>query len=40
MLDYLEARTSVVFTPPPVHPDYLNLPGAAVGGRALGVCPV
>src|ERR1700749_2103972 len=26
MLDYLEARTSVVFTPPPVHPDYLNLP--------------
>ena len=39
MLDYLEARTSVVFTPPPVHPDYLNLPGAAVGGRALGAIP-
>ena len=36
VLDYLEARSSVVFTPPPVHPDYLNLPGAAVGGRALG----
>ncbi len=39
MLDYLEARTSVVFTPPRVHPDYLNLPGAAVGGRALGAVP-
>jgi succinate dehydrogenase/fumarate reductase flavoprotein subunit len=36
VLDYLEARTGVVFTSPPVHPDYLNLPGAAVGGRALG----
>ncbi len=36
VLDYLEARTSVVFASPPVHPDYLNLPGAAVGGRALG----
>src|SRR5579871_4595745 len=32
VLDYLEQRTSVVFTPPPVHPDYRNLPGAAVGG--------
>jgi succinate dehydrogenase/fumarate reductase flavoprotein subunit len=39
VLDYLEARTSVVFAPPPVHPDYLNLPGAAVGGRALGAAP-
>lgn len=39
VLDYLEQRTAVVFTPPPVHPDYLNLPGAAVGGRALGVVP-
>src|SRR5215470_7486134 len=38
-LDYLEARTSVVFAPPPVHPDYRDLPGAAVGGRALGVLP-
>jgi succinate dehydrogenase/fumarate reductase flavoprotein subunit len=37
MLDYLQARTSIVFAPPPVHPDYLNLPDAAVGGRALGV---
>ena len=36
VLDYLEARTGVVFTSPPVHPDYLNLPGAAIGGRALG----
>ena len=36
VLDYLEARTSVIFTAPPVHPDYLNLPGAAIGGRALG----
>jgi succinate dehydrogenase/fumarate reductase flavoprotein subunit len=39
VLDYLEQRTALVFTPPPVHPDYLNLPGAAVGGRALGVVP-
>jgi succinate dehydrogenase/fumarate reductase flavoprotein subunit len=36
VLDYLERRSSVVFTPPPVHPDYRNLPGAAIGGRALG----
>ncbi len=35
-LDYLERRTSVVFAPPPIHPDYRDLPGAAVGGRALG----
>jgi succinate dehydrogenase/fumarate reductase flavoprotein subunit len=39
MLDYLERRTSVVFSPPLVHPDYRNLPGAAVGGRALGAIP-
>jgi succinate dehydrogenase/fumarate reductase flavoprotein subunit len=39
VLDYLERRTSVVFVPPPVHPDYRDLPGAAVGGRALGVVP-
>ena len=39
VLDYLERRTGVVFMPPPVHPDYRNLPGAAVGGRALGVVP-
>jgi succinate dehydrogenase/fumarate reductase flavoprotein subunit len=37
VLDYLEERTSVAFIPPPVHPDYHALPGAAVGGRALGV---
>jgi succinate dehydrogenase/fumarate reductase flavoprotein subunit len=39
MLDYLERRTSVVFSPPPVHPDYRDLPGAALGGRALGAVP-
>ncbi|WP_375776014.1 FAD-binding protein [Bradyrhizobium sp. ma5] len=39
MLDYLEQRTSVVFSPPPVHPDYRDLPGAATGGRALGAVP-
>jgi succinate dehydrogenase/fumarate reductase flavoprotein subunit len=39
MIDYLERRTSVVFAPPPVHPDYRDLPGAAVGGRALGAVP-
>ncbi len=27
------------FIPPPVHPDYHALPGAAVGGRALGAAP-
>jgi succinate dehydrogenase/fumarate reductase flavoprotein subunit len=39
MLDYLERKSSVVFAPPPVHPDYRDLPGAAVGGRALGAVP-
>ena len=39
MLDYLEQRTSVRFAAPPVHPDYKNLPGAAIGGRALGAVP-
>src|SRR3954451_7594005 len=39
VLDYLEERTSVAFTTPPVHPDYHALPGAAVGGRALGAAP-
>ena len=39
VLDYLECRTSLAFTPPPVHPDYRREPGAAVGGRALGVAP-
>jgi succinate dehydrogenase/fumarate reductase flavoprotein subunit len=39
MLDYLERSTSVVFAPSPVHPDYRDLPGAAVGGRALGAVP-
>jgi FAD binding domain len=34
-LDDLEARTSLRFTAPPVHPDYKALPGAALGGRAL-----
>jgi succinate dehydrogenase/fumarate reductase flavoprotein subunit len=39
VLDYLEQRSSVAFIPPPVHPDYHALPGAAVGGRALGAAP-
>jgi FAD binding domain len=39
VLDYLAERTSVAFIPPPVHPDYHALPGAAVGGRALGAAP-
>jgi succinate dehydrogenase/fumarate reductase flavoprotein subunit len=39
VLDYLEQRSSVAFIAPPVHPDYHALPGAAVGGRALGVVP-
>jgi hypothetical protein len=39
VLDYLEQRTSVRFAPPPVHPDYKNLPGAATGGRALSAVP-
>ena len=39
VLDYLAERTSVTFIPPPVHPDYLALPGAALGGRALGAAP-
>jgi succinate dehydrogenase/fumarate reductase flavoprotein subunit len=39
MLDYLERRSSVAFVPPPVHPDYHVLPGAAAGGRALGAVP-
>ena len=39
VLDYLAQRTSVAFAPPPVHPDYLALPGAATGGRALGALP-
>ena len=39
VLDYLQQKTSVAFMPPPVHPDYHNQPGAARGGRALGVLP-
>ena len=39
VLDYLEQRSSVAFIPPPVHPDYHALRGAAVGGRALGAVP-
>ena len=35
VLDDLERRTSLRFVPPPVHPDYRDLPGAAIGGRAL-----
>ena len=39
VLDYLEQKTSVQFAAPPVHPDYKDLPGAAIGGRALGAVP-
>lgn len=39
VLDDLEARSSVRFTAPPVHPDYKALPGAAIGGRALAAVP-
>ncbi|MGY4623348.1 glycine/D-amino acid oxidase-like deaminating enzyme [Bradyrhizobium sp. USDA 4486] len=39
VLDYLEQKTSVQFAAPAVHPDYKNLPGAAIGGRALGAIP-
>jgi succinate dehydrogenase/fumarate reductase flavoprotein subunit len=39
VLDYLEKKTSVRFLPPPLHPDYKDLPGAAIGGRALGAVP-
>ncbi|TAI65545.1 FAD-binding dehydrogenase [Bradyrhizobium sp. Leo170] len=39
VLDYLQQKASVAFTPPPVHPDYHARPGAAIGGRALGVLP-
>lgn len=39
VLDYLQQRTSVAFLPPPVHPDYHAQPGAALGGRALGILP-
>ncbi|MGT2438638.1 FAD-dependent oxidoreductase [Bradyrhizobium betae] len=39
VLDYLERKTSVRFAASPVHPDYKNLPGAAIGGRALGAIP-
>ncbi|MGY3149315.1 succinate dehydrogenase/fumarate reductase flavoprotein subunit [Bradyrhizobium sp. USDA 3397] len=39
MLDYLARRTSVLFAAPPMHPDYKDLPGAAIGGRALGAVP-
>ncbi|MGY4504076.1 succinate dehydrogenase/fumarate reductase flavoprotein subunit [Bradyrhizobium sp. GM24.11] len=38
VLDYLK-KTSVRFAAPPVHPDYKHLPGAAIGGRALGAVP-
>jgi hypothetical protein len=39
-LDYLEARTEVKFTAPPMHPDYhSNQPGRALAGRALAALP-
>ncbi|MHC4042081.1 FAD-dependent oxidoreductase [Bradyrhizobium sp. 23AC] len=39
VLDYLEQKTNVRFAAPPIHPDYKQLPGAAIGGRALGAVP-
>ena len=39
VLDDLEARSSLRFDAPPVHPDYKALPGAAIGGRALAAAP-
>jgi succinate dehydrogenase/fumarate reductase flavoprotein subunit len=39
VLDDLERRSSVSFVPPPLHPDYHDLPGAALRGRALGTAP-
>ena len=39
-LDYLEARSEVKFTAPPMHPDYhSNQPGRALAGRALAPLP-
>lgn len=35
VVDYLHARTDVLFVPSGKHPDYQDLPGAAVTGRAL-----
>ncbi len=34
-IDYLEARTEVKFLPTGRHPDYRQLPGAAISGRGL-----
>src|SRR6188472_3622118 len=31
VLDYLQQKSSVMFAPPPVHPDYHAQPGAAIG---------
>ncbi|MGJ4895178.1 MULTISPECIES: FAD-dependent oxidoreductase [unclassified Bradyrhizobium] len=39
VLDDLEQKTSVRFAAPPIHPDYKQLPGAAIGGRALTAMP-
>lgn len=39
-LDYLEARSEVKFSAPPMHPDYhSNQPGRALAGRALAPLP-
>jgi 3-oxosteroid 1-dehydrogenase len=39
-IDYLEARSDLVFEASKAHPDYIkNMPGAAYGGRALGPLP-
>jgi succinate dehydrogenase/fumarate reductase flavoprotein subunit len=40
VLDYLEARSDLVFVAAQAHPDYIaNHPGAAYGGRALSPVP-
>lgn len=39
VVDYLRSRTTVRFTPSGKHPDYQDLPGAAVFGRALAPEP-
>lgn len=38
-IDYLAARSDVRFQPAGRHPDYVELPGAAVSGRALSPLP-
>ena len=39
VVDYLHRKTEVHFVPSGKHPDYRDLPGAAVSGRALAPAP-